>query len=69
MEEVTTWRENYHPISKMKKYLIQRGLWDEERDSNLAETADANIMVGVWHCCWEGVSTTTLPLPGGHAAS
>ena len=70
MEEVATWAENHHPILRLKKYLIHRGLWDEERDTTLTDTAEADIKVGSCHSEWEGGSTFLFPhLPGRHAAS
>jgi 2-oxoisovalerate dehydrogenase E1 component alpha subunit len=43
MEDVDYWKKNLYPAMRLRHYLLNCGLLDEEKDKEFAETIDADI--------------------------
>lgn len=46
-EELEEWRQRRDPITRMRRFLMQRGLLDEERDKAIAEEARERVAAAV----------------------
>ncbi|PZN06267.1 MAG: pyruvate dehydrogenase (acetyl-transferring) E1 component subunit alpha, partial [Bacillota bacterium] len=46
-EELEEWRQRRDPITRMRRFLMQRGLLDEERDNAIAEEARERVAAAV----------------------
>ena len=45
MDIVKQWKKTHHPNLKLKNYLAHRGLWDEEKETALVKSVDADVKV------------------------
>ena len=45
MEQVEYWRRNLYPATRLKLYLIEKEIWDEEKEEELAKRVDREIKV------------------------
>ena len=43
MDEVNEWREKYFPLDRLRGYIMNRGLWSEDKEKELIAMNDATI--------------------------
>ena len=43
MDQVGYWSQNLHPTSRLKLYMMNRGLWDEGKEKDLVKRLDKEI--------------------------
>lgn len=43
MSEVERWRESYFPLDRLRGYLVNHGLWDQEKEQALVSSIDGRI--------------------------
>ena len=43
MDQVGYWSEHLHPTSRLKLYMMNRGLWDERKEEDLLKRLDKEI--------------------------
>lgn len=49
MEQVEEWKTRYHPVTRLRGYLEQRGFWDEGREEELRERVMQEIHEAIQH--------------------
>ena len=45
MEDVELWKTSLYPAIRFKSYLMNRGLWDEDKEEELGKKTDTDIKV------------------------
>ena len=45
MKQVEYWHRNLYPATRLKLYLIEKEIWDEEKEEELAKRIDKEIKV------------------------
>ena len=47
MNLVEQWKSEYHPVIRLRNYLVERGLWDAEREKGLQAAVNAKLKKGL----------------------
>ena len=57
MEQVEYWSRHLYPVTRLKLYMIEKGIWNEEKEETIAKDIDKQIKVAacppppICYCC------------------